>query len=228
VTPDGKTWISRGSPIKRSDGSVQGVVHVAMNITARKRAEEKLQRANQDLEIAIELSNELAKQARKASAAKSEFLANMSHEVRTPLNGIIGMIGLLMDMDLNAEQREYAEIAHTSGEILLDLINDILDFSKIEARKLELETLDFDLRSMLKDTADLLALRLLLRLIGKGPNHLKSRKEKNYEQTVLVYPFGPHHHRCYAVSLCDVSLQAPGDHLNSKQGLPDAGSQLGY
>ena len=61
-------------------------------------------------------------------------------------------------MNLNAEQREYAEIAHISGEMLLSLINDILDFSKIEARKMELETLDFDLRSILKDTADLLAL----------------------------------------------------------------------
>ena len=158
VTPDGKTWISRGTPIKDSDGTVKGVVHVALNITERKRTEQELQQTNQDLEIAIEQSNELARQARKANAAKSEFLANMSHEIRTPLNGIIGMIGLLRDMDLNAEQHEYAEIAYSSGEMLLSLINDILDFSKIEARKLELEILDFDLRSMLKDTADLLAI----------------------------------------------------------------------
>ena len=158
VTPDGKTWISRGSPIKDSDGSVLGVVNVAMNITERKRAEEALQQTNLDLKNTIERSNELATQARKANAAKSEFLANMSHEIRTPLNGVIGMTGLLQDTDLNAEQHEYAQIAHKSGEMLLSLINDILDFSKIEACKLEMETLNFDLRSTLKDTADILAL----------------------------------------------------------------------
>jgi signal transduction histidine kinase/CheY-like chemotaxis protein len=131
---------------------------VNVDITERKRGEERLQQTNQDLTIAIEQSNKLAEQARKANAAKSEFLANMSHEIRTPLNGVIGMTGLLLDMDLNTEQHEYAQIAHISGEILLSLINDILDVSKIEACKLELETLDFDLRSMLKDTTDFLAI----------------------------------------------------------------------
>ena len=115
-------------------------------------------RLNKYLNEQTARANEMADLARKANAAKSEFLANMSHEIRTPLNGVIGMIGLLLDMNLNAEQREYAKIASISGEILLSLINDILDFSKIEAHKLELETLDFDLRSTLDDTADLLAI----------------------------------------------------------------------
>jgi len=128
------------------------------DITERKRSEQELQHANQDLKVAIKQSKELADLAKKANDAKSEFLASMSHEIRTPLNGIIGMTGLLLDMDLNAEQREYAEIIRISGEILLSLINNILDLSKIEARKLELEILDFDLCSTLKDTTDLLAI----------------------------------------------------------------------
>jgi two-component system sensor histidine kinase/response regulator len=131
------------APLYDDAGKLLGLVGVSRDITERKRVEENLKNAK--------------KEAEEANRLKSEFLANMSHEIRTPMNAIIGMTDITLDTDLNDEQRDYLTTVKHSARALLELLNDILDLSKIEADRIELETIDFDLRVTVEGVLDTLA-----------------------------------------------------------------------
>ncbi|MGA2590266.1 MAG: response regulator [Bryobacteraceae bacterium] len=155
-----------GAPIHNGAGEVTGALYLALDVSERKRAAEALEEAK--------------RRAEAASRAKSEFLANMSHEIRTPMNGVLGMIGLALDTNLTSEQRRYLEVAKSSANSLLAVLNDILDFSKIEARKLTLESVEFDLGTILEEAAEMLAigahqkgLELTCRVAPGTPSHLR-------------------------------------------------------
>ena len=105
----------------------------------------------------IELKKAREEELEETSKSKSEFLANMSHELRTPMNGVLGMLNLLSKTELDASQTDCVDTAVSSGKNLLNLINDILDFSKIEAGRLEFESIDFNLLSLVEDTCGALA-----------------------------------------------------------------------
>jgi PAS domain S-box-containing protein len=143
--PDGTSRIAlvTSKAIPGLNGGIAGWVGTLADVTVEARAETAMADARD--------------RATEASRLKSDFLANMSHEIRTPMNGVIGMTDLLLETDLDARQRDYAQTVRNSGTALLAIIDDILDFSKVEAGKLEVEAIEFSLWTVVEDLVDLLS-----------------------------------------------------------------------
>jgi len=171
---------SKVVPVKRDDGTIEGLILVTSDTTARKKNEEDMMSAKIEAE--------------RASKAKSEFLANMSHELRTPMNGILGLTDMLLKYEiesLNEEQIQWLELIHTSGIRLLNMLNSILDISKVEAGRMEIERNVFSVSAMLKDVNQLfdslvkskferdnMSINLLIEKAGDVPDYVISDEKK--------------------------------------------------
>jgi signal transduction histidine kinase len=123
----------------------------------RARLEEEVGKRTAELRAANEELRVAKNKAEEMTRLKSEFLANISHELRTPMNGILGMLDLTLDTSLDPEQREFLQVAKKSATSLLDVINDILDFSNLDAHTAALANVEFELEEMLTKTVESLA-----------------------------------------------------------------------
>ncbi len=141
----------KGHPV-----AIQGI---GRDITDRKQAEERLLEFAQQLQHKNEELSTALRLAQEATQLKEQFLANTSHELRTPMNGIMGMINLLKTTDLTSDQKEYADAVNQCANDLLTIINDLLDLSQIEAGRLSLSDEAFDCHESLKAVIKLLRLR---------------------------------------------------------------------
>jgi PAS domain S-box-containing protein len=143
----------RGHPV-----AVQGI---GRDITERKQAQQRLLESSRELQQKNEELSTALNLAREATRLKEQFLANTSHELRTPMNGIMGMINLLKSTELTVDQRDYADVVSQCANDLLTIINDLLDLSQIEARKLSLTNEPFDVHESLRSVVKLLRVRAL-------------------------------------------------------------------
>ncbi|MBD3419173.1 MAG: response regulator [Chitinivibrionales bacterium] len=121
--------------------------------------EKEVEYRTDELKKMVEHLSELKARAEADTLAKSMFLSNVSHEIRTPLNGIMGMTELLLDTELDEDQKNYTDAIKKSGDSLAAMVNDVLDYPKLEADKTPISHIDFDIRTAVEDVAELMSIR---------------------------------------------------------------------
>ncbi|HVR73040.1 MAG TPA: ATP-binding protein [Planctomycetota bacterium] len=163
LAADGRVvWLRNVVTAVAENGRPSRICGVMLDITERMTVESQVQAAH--------------RHAVDTSQLKTGFLSTVSHEIRTPMNVIMGMTGLMLETKLDKEQREYAQAVWSSADGLLTIINDILDFAKLESDTVEIQKIDFDLRSLVEDATVLSA---------------QAAQVKGLEMACLIHPRVP-------------------------------------
>ena len=169
--------IKKGNSGQMNERYIDGLISISIDVTELKERDDKLQ--SQQRENLRLLNAENA--AKEASKLKSQFLANMSHEIRTPIAGVIGMAEILLDTNLDKEQRDYTESIQRSANSLLTVINDVLDLSKVESGRLDIEEIQFSLSVVVQDVCKMLSFAAERKNI-----HFRSEIHGGIEQDLMV------------------------------------------
>ncbi len=167
----------KGDSGRTDESFIDGLISISIDVTELKERDNKLQSQQKENDRLLMAENA----AKEASKLKSQFLANMSHEIRTPISGVIGLAEILLDTNLDKEQREFTESIQRSANSLLTVINDVLDLSKVESGKLDIEEIPFSLSVVVQDVCKMLSFAAERKNI-----HFKSDVRGNIEQDLVV------------------------------------------